>query len=143
MPRTGLGRIAIRRVGCREDLRLQQFPEAVVWEVFAHVRRRGQQEDIRATPRELAIRPGCPGSDDCLGQPVPVGATDRKVRLPVGRELVGLIEDDEDIWLDIFLLKATEHSISGEGVNAHDREVAVRSHERVVRPGVSPGDDLE
>ncbi len=78
-----------------------------------------------------------------FGDPVAIRLADREVRLPVGPELVALVEDAEVVGLDRGFLKPGERAFAGERVDADDSQVAGWPGERITRFGVGPDDNVE
>ena len=79
----------------RQRVRHEQPPQAVVGEVLAHVRRRGQQQDVGGRPAQIPPRVVRGESGERLGEPVTVGLADGEIRLAVGGQFVGFVEHDE------------------------------------------------
>jgi hypothetical protein len=73
VPLARLGRVGVEGVHRRERLRLQQAPERVVGEVLAHMRRRGEQQQVLRAPRQLPARILAWHAGQRLGQAVAVG----------------------------------------------------------------------
>ena len=78
------------RVERRERVGCQQPPEAVVGEVLPHVRRRGQQQDVRRRPAEFPPRIVGRQSRERLGETVAIRLVDGQVLPLVGGQLVRL-----------------------------------------------------
>ena len=71
-----LRRIGVKRLLGRQDVRLQQPPQAIIWIVLAHVGRGGQQEQVLRAPVQLPARAESLDARQSLGQPVAVGLAD-------------------------------------------------------------------
>ena len=141
------GRKRLERLEGRQRVRHEQPPQAVIGEVLAHVRRRGQQQDVRGRPAQLPPRVVRGESGERLGEPVAVGLADGEVRLAVGGQFVGLVEHDEVVGPGgpggAGLAQAGERPLPGQGIDADDHAVAVRSGEGVAGAGVVPAHDAE
>ena len=80
---------------------------------------------------------------DGLGKPIAICGAECSIRVPIGRQLVGLVEDNEVVGLDGCIAKAVEQPRSAQAVYADDNQVTVRADEGVAISGVGPNDDLE
>ena len=140
-------RECLERVEGRERVGCEQPPQAVPGEVLAHVRRRGQQQDVRRRPAEP---PACAlrrQAGQRLGEAVAVGLADAEVLLAIGGELVGFVEHDEVVGAGGArghrLAHPREHALAGERIDADDETVALRPDEGVAGAGVGAAHDPE
>ena len=131
------------RLPGREHLRVEQPPEEVVGRVPAHVRRRGEQEQVPHRPTETAEAAGRGGA---AGKRFREFVAPRQVdasALGGGAQLVRLVEDREIVGRHARIAQRFEHPLTDHGVDRHDHEVARRSPKRVAGPSVRSGDDAE
>ena len=66
-----------------------------------------------------------------LGQPIALGFAHPEVWLPVGRQLVSLVENHQVVGRNVRFLEPGEHALPGQGIDTDDQEVALGSYKRV------------
>ena len=133
----------LERLTGEKRVRQQQAPQAIVGIILSHVRRRRQQEQVLRRPGKFPARPVRLGTSQGFRQPVAVRLAYPEIRLAVGGELVGFVEDDEVIGLGLRLPETAERAFPGQGVEADDGQVARRSEKGVVGACVDAADDAE
>ena len=137
-------REAPERFAGREDVGVQQPPQVMVGGVLPHVGRRGQQQEVAGGPAEAGVLGAwgrVPGvwratgvrgraAGQRLRQAVPPGLA----RAPVvcgGRQLVGLVEDDQVVGFDVGIAQRAEDAFARQRVDRDDRQVTRPSLERI------------
>ena len=117
--------------GC-QHLRLQQAPQGVVRIVLPHMGRRRQQKQMVRVPWQLPCPVAGVNPGNRLSQAISIRLADAEVASPVTGKLVGFVENHKLVRLDLVFLKPGEHSVSGQGIDAHDQLVAQRSREGII-----------
>ena len=128
-----------------ERVGVEEPPEEVVGRVLAHVRRRGEQQQVPGAPAEAGEVPfpgGGPDAGQRFGQPVAAGGGD-PAGVDPGAQFVRLVEDHEVVGADGLGAERLEGGLAGEGVQRDDGQVAARVVERAALAEVRPGDDAE
>ncbi len=136
----GLREICERFERCKH-LGHKQAPQAVVGIVLAHVRRRGQQQNVRRRP---AQGPACitgRQTSQGLGKLIPIGLANVRTSVAVSSQLVSFVEHDKikrpRSTQSRCITHAPKHAFSGQRINAHDDAVTPWTCEGV--PGMSIG----
>ena len=135
----GRPRESTERLPGREHLRVEQPPEEVVGRVPAHVRRRGEQEQVPHRPTETAVAPGRGGAAGKRFRKLVAPRLVDASALGGGAQLVRLVEDREIVGRHVRIAQRVEHPLAGQGVDRHDHEVACGSHQRIAHPHVRSG----
>ena len=131
------------RLAVREHMGVEQSPEEVVGRVPAHVRRRGEQEQVPHRPSETAEAAGRGGAaGERFRELVAVRLADAAA-LERRAQLVRLVEDRDIVGRHVRFPKRLEHPLAGQCVDGHDHEVARGAPERVGHARVSSGEDAK